>query len=185
MDSEKPEKLTSAFINFVAWDIREGVASPEDARRLLECFCNAFDDRESFPPELLHHLRDAFRAFLDGEKTIEAALGIARKKGRPKADPDIRGQMATEILRLRLDGTSHQEALAAVSERFGWGETIVADAWREYQQEAIVMIRLERSLEENFRWPPEDVQRLDEIFADKSWYLTPEKLKARGGTSEN
>lgn len=185
MDSEKPEKLTRAFINFIAWDIREGVASPEDARRLLECFCNAFDDRESFPPELLHHLRDAFRAFLDGEKTIEAALGIARKTGRPKADPEMRGQMATEILRLRLfDGVSHQDALAIVSERFGWGETIVAEAWREHQQDAIVMIRLERALE-SYPWTPEEVQRLDEIFADKSWYLTPEKLKARGGTSEN
>ncbi len=178
MDSEKPEKLTRAFINFIAWDIREGVASPEDARRLLECFCNVFDGKESFPPELLHHLRDAFRAFLDGEKTIEAALGIARKKGRPKADPEMRGQMATEILRLRLDGTSHQEALATVSEQFGWGETIVADAWREHQLDAIVMIRLERHLETS-PWTPEEVQRLDEIFAGKSWYLTPEKLKAR------
>lgn len=184
MDSEKPEKLTGAFINFIACDIREGVASPEDARRLLECFCNAFDDRVSFPPELLHHLRDAFRAFLDGEKTIEAALGIARKKGRPKADPEMRGQMATEILRLRLDGTSHQDALATVSERFGWGETTVADAWREHQQDATVMIRLERHLETD-PWTPAEIQRLDEIFADKSWYLTPEKLKARGDTSEN
>ena|SRR3569833_302148 len=184
MDSEKPEKLTRATINFIAWDIREGVASPEDARRLLECFCNTFDDRESFPPELLHHLRDAFRAFLDGDKTIDAALGIARKTGRPKAAPEIRMQMATEILRLRLDGTSHQEALATVSERFGWGETIVAEAWRAHQLDAIVMIRMERHLE-SYPWTPDEVARLDEIFANKSWYLTPEKLKARGDTSGN
>lgn len=92
--------------------------------------------------------------------------------------------MATEILRLRLDGTLHQDALTTVSERFGWGETIVADAWREYQQEAIAMIRMERHLESH-PWTPDEVARLDEIFANKSWYLTPEKLKARADTSEN
>lgn len=184
MDSEKPEKLSRAAIHGIAWDIREGEASPEDARSLLECFCNAFDDKESIPPELLRHLRDAFSTFLKGEKSIEAALGIARKTGRPKADAEIRAQMAREILRLRLGGTSHQNALAAVSERFGWGETIVAEAWKCHQQDAIALIRMERHLE-SYPWTPEEVTRLDEIFADKSWYLTPEKLKARGDTSGN
>lgn len=173
MDSEKPEKLSRAAIHGIAWDIREGEASPEDARRLLECFCNAVDEKEAIPPELLRHLRDAFQTFLNNGKSIEAALGIARRIGRPKADPGVREQMAREVLRLRLDGTSHQDALAAVSERFGWGETIVAEAWRDHQLSAVVLIRLERHLESH-PWTPEEVTRLDEIFPNKSWHLAPE-----------
>lgn len=176
MDSDKPEKLTRAFIDEIAWNIREGEASPDDANSLLECFCNAVDNKETIPPELLNHLRDAFRTFLSKEKSIEVALGITRKKGRPKADSEVKVQMATEILRCRLDGTSHQDALTSVADAFGWGETIVGEAWAKWQQDAIIMLRLERSLE-NYPWTPGEVRRLDEIFGNKSWYLRPEKLK--------
>lgn len=184
MDSEKPEKLSRSAIYRIAWEIRDGEASQKAARSLLEYFCNVVDDEESIPPELLRHLRDAFSAFLNGKKSIEAALGIARKTGRPKADPQIKKKMAGEILRLRLGGTSHQDALAAVSEQFGWGETIVAKAWKWHQPDALDLIRIERP-RESYPWTPEEVARLNEIFSDRPWYLTPEKLKARGDTSEN
>jgi hypothetical protein len=184
MESEKPEKLSRAAIHEIAQDVREGEASPKDARSLLECFCGAVDDREAIPPELLRHLRDAFRAFLNDEKTIEAALGIARKTGRPRADPEIRMQMAEAILRLRLDGMAHQEALSTVSEQFGWGETIVAEAWRTHQQDAIVLLDLEHWLESD-SWTPQALARLEEIFTNKPGHPTVQRIKARRGTSKN
>lgn len=179
--SESPdvEELTHANIWHIAWDIREGKANPSDARRLLEKFCNEFD-RGMFnsgmytQDYLLRHLRDAFRAYLDKEKTIEAALGLVKKTGRPKADEQVRMQMAAEVLRCRINGMSHQDALSEVSTNFGWGETIVAEAWAAWQPEAIYRLRNERPRDES-PWTLTEIQKMDEIFGDKPWYMTPGK----------
>lgn len=165
---KKWANLTPAAIHQIAWEIRDGEADPEDARRLLELFCECRDG--SCPPELIQHLRSAFSAYLEGRRTIESALGLARRKGRPKADADMRQRMAAEILRYRLAGMSHQECLARVSEKFGWGETIVGEAWRDNQQNALIILRLERALNE-YPWTASEVERLNEIFASAQWFI--------------
>lgn len=168
----KWDKLTPATIFQIAWEIRDGEADPEDARRLLELFCECRDGNH--PPGLIEHLRSAFSIYLKGERTLESALGLARRKGRPKADPDMRQRMAAEILQHRLAGMPHQECLTKVSEKFGWGETIVGEAWRDNQLDALILLRLERALDE-YPWTANEVERLSEIFASAQWFIAPGK----------
>ena len=80
--------------------------------------------------------------------TIESALGLRRKKGRPKADERLRIEMAAEVLRQRLAGVSHQEALEEVSCVFGWGTTTVGEAWANHKFGALECLLVERRLEQ-------------------------------------
>ena len=179
-ESSDAEELTPSAIFSIAWDIRDGNANPADARRLLEKFCNDFDKgmfRTGMNEQdyLLRHIRDSFCDYLDNEKkTIEAALGLVKKKGRPKADEQVRMKMAAEVLRYRMGGGSHQDALTEVSKTFCWGETIVGEAWAAWQFEAIIVLRCERPLDE-FPWTPDEIKKMDEIFGDKPWYVMPGK----------
>ncbi len=188
-ESPDAEELTHADIWHVAWDVREGKADPVKASLLLEKFCNEFDSGmfnsgNLTQDYLLRHLRDAFRAYLNKEKTIASALGLVKKAGRPKADEQDRMQMAAEVLRKRMAGKSHQVALFEVSAILSCGETIIAEAWAAWQLEAIDLLRLERT-GNDFPWTPTEIQKLDEIFGGKPWYWMPGKNHSFDSTSGN
>lgn len=171
----QPDELTQADIIQIAFEIREQTADPEDARRLLSQFCDFYDDRnETIPHELIMHLRDSFRSFLAGEQKLESAFGLKRKRARPKADPKMRTLMAVELLRLRLIKVSHQDALNEVSEKFGWGVSVIGEAWNAHKQDALICLRLERTLDAS-AWMPDEITRLTEIFGKEPWILAPEK----------
>jgi len=167
------DNLTPAAINQIAWDVVERKADPKDARLLLEHFRDCYDRWEPIPHELLMHLRDSFAAYLSGKQSIESALGLVRKTGRPTADPEMRIAMATEVLRLRLKNrTAHQEAIAQVSQSFGWGITIVSEAWAAHRQDAVQTLRLERSLD-SYPWSDDERERLCEIFDGVPGFIAP------------
>lgn len=158
------DRLTPAAIFQIVGDVKDRKADPQDAKQLLAHFCDCYDRREPIPPELLMHLRDSFSAYLSGRQSIESALGLARRTGRPNADPEMRIAMATEVLRMRLENrTAHQEALAQVSEKFGWGITIVSEAWAAHRLDAVLMLRLERQMD-SCPWSDDERERLLEIF---------------------
>lgn len=167
----EPVDLTPGAIIQIAWDVIEGTAEKSNAEALLALFCDCVDNRQPVPRDLAVHLRDSFRRYLADEKTIGAALGLAKKKGRPMADQELPIKMATEVLRLRMKKVSHEGALANVSGKFRCGVTAVSDAWRKHQQDAIISIRLERHLDK-FPWTAREMDMLDSIFAGKSWYIT-------------
>lgn len=164
------ENLTPRAIVQIAWDVIDGKADKADAENLLALFCDCVDNRQPVPRDLAVHLRDSFRRYLAGEKTIGAALGLAKKKGRPKADQELPIKMATEVLRLRMRKTIHEGALANVAGKFECGVTAVSDAWRKHSQDAIISIRLERHLDK-FPWTAREMAMLDSIFVGKSWYI--------------
>ena len=181
----RPDDLTQADINQITIEIREQTADPNDARRLLEQFCTLYDlwGSEEFKPDqarkfeiLLRHVSDSLHDYLTGNrKTLEAALGLKRKKARPKADPKIRIEMATEVLRLRLfEKNTYEEARERVSRKFGWVESIISEAWRAHKQDALICLRLERALE-NYPWTPDEVKRLTKIIGKEPWFISPEK----------
>lgn len=169
------ETLTPREIFDIAYDVIDGTAEKQDAEALLALFCDCVDGRQPVPRDLAVHLRDAFRRYLAGEKTIDAALGLVKKKGRPKADQDLPIKMATEVLRLRMRKVIHSIALDRVAGTFSCGVTAVSDAWRKHQQDAIISIRLERHLDK-FPWTSREMDMLDSIFAGKSWYLHSGKI---------
>ena len=178
MDDQSSKNLTPTNIFQIAQNIQAGSASPDDANCLMELFCYfvnkegkptkelfGYRPDELMPKELLWHFRDAFKDILDKEKTPERALGLTRKKARPKADPEIRVSMAHEILRLRLKGISHQEALQQTAEKFGRGVTIIGEAWVQNKFEAMLKERFERP--DNNPWKDEEKNILCEMFPFK------------------
>jgi hypothetical protein len=167
------DSLTSVQIYRIIFDVQAGEANPDDARRLLAHFCNCIDKGERIHPRLLRHLRDSFRAYLDDRRTLESALGLVKKKGRPKADENTRIQMAAEVLRRRLGGMSHQDALCEVALMYEKkSESIIGEAWAEWAEYGLHLLRLERPQKE-YPWLPEEVERLIEIFGNKSWLIKP------------
>jgi hypothetical protein len=136
--------LTDFQINQIAFAVRDGIATPEDAKRLVAHFCELIERRKPFPPRLLEHFREAFSAYLSGTKSLEQALGMARKKGRPPADEVIQAKMAAEVMRRRLVGTSHQQALEETAHKYGWAESVISIAWRGHRMSALQLIVVER-----------------------------------------
>jgi hypothetical protein len=75
--------------------------------------------RKPLPPQLIEHFREAFTAYIDGKKSLEVALGVNRKSGRPSADQNIRVEMAAEVMRRRLAGETDKKALLHTVKKFG------------------------------------------------------------------
>jgi len=149
-------KVEMADLMKMAIAAREGRASEDDARTLITLFCGCIEHglvSASDPSSncLLEYVREAFQAYLDGKRvgsrdvrevggieevgvgSVEAALGLVRKIGRPKMDGQMRIRMAAEVLHHRLNGMSHQEALAAASEELRKGVTAISEAWAAYK----------------------------------------------------
>ncbi len=169
-------ELSPATIIQIAWEAKDGEADPDDARRLLIHFCEHVDGKRHVPVELLTHLRDAFASYLVGEKTLERALGIKRRRGAPNQEMNQQ-KMATEVLRLRLEGRTLEEAAAIVAEGYSKGEdgTVVRDAWAKNKQNAFILLRIIRSFDKDKDpWTKDDVVRLNQIFKGEEWW-TPGK----------
>ena len=175
-------EISRAEIYQIAWQVRDDEADPEEVRRLLEYICNRIDQKERLPPEILRYLRDSLREFLDGSaKSVDGALGLKkRKRGRRKISELTRLKMATEVLRLRLAGSNHRNALTVVGAQFFKEETTISDAWAARKYDALIALRVERDLD-RFPWSDKEVQRLEEIFRKeqrfliKHGYIAPEK----------
>jgi hypothetical protein len=137
--------LTDFQINQIAFAVRDGIAKPADARRLMEHFVELVDGGKPVPPRLLEHLREAFNTYLAGTKSLEQALGVARKKGRPPADEINQAEMAAEVMGRRLAGINHQQALREAADKFGYAKSIISTAWRHYRMSALQLISGERN----------------------------------------
>ena len=78
--------------------------------------------------------------------------------------------MATEVLRLRMAGDNHRDALGTVAAQFFKEETTISDAWAEWKQDALIALRLERDLDK-FPWSEEEIQRLEKIYEKEQRFL--------------
>lgn len=178
-NNSKPEGLTRAEIHQIACRIRDQTATPEDAQQLLTQFCDFWDRGATIPLELNRYLRDSFISYLEGNQNLESALGLKRKKARPRADPKLRTDMATQILKLRLmEDMSHEDAREKVSAKFGWGITIMNDAWKAHKQDALISLRLERA-SDGYPWTAEEVKGLTKILGKEPWFVSAEKLATK------
>ncbi|MBF0561459.1 MAG: hypothetical protein HQL37_05435 [Alphaproteobacteria bacterium] len=180
MSMATPSDISDPQITLIASAVRGGTAEKEDALRLLELFCTCVDERKPIPSQLLDHVRDCFRAILDGGRyvypeptwgeslppklkpcSVETALGLAKRKGRPPAEEQVRMQMAGEVLDYRLEGESHEVALEKIAELFECGRSVIAEAWAEHMGIAIVVVQTNRSFSP---WTPIEMERLRKIY---------------------
>ena len=138
-------ELTPATINQIIYEIRDGEADPEDAKRLLLLFCDTAS--RDVPNQVIEFLQRAISGFLRGEKrTLDAAFGLARAEGRPKADEEIQTKMAASVLKLRIKGVPHQESLATVGEQYSKSQSVIREAWKAKKSMALAVVAIERSL---------------------------------------
>lgn len=190
-----PERMSEGAIHWRASIVADGTATPEEARSLLAEFVRQMD-AGSVSPRMLEHLRDCFAAFLAGRKrllpytpprdrddvvtvrirTLEKAFGLSRPgAGRPRIDADTLTQAAMEVLAARLDGASHQDALAAVAEdRRAAGlpvsnESEIGQAWAAHSRDAPLWLRIARDQP----FTPAEIARLSEIYADTPGVVLP------------
>lgn len=163
MKNDDDEALTPAAINQLCWEAEEGAIAPNEARELLKAFRTCVETRQEVPPRLLAHLSRAFGRYLHAEETLDRALGLTRKRGRPSADEDMRSEMAAEVLRRRLAGTVHQDALKEVSYKYGWTESVVGEAWAKHRHAAMTILRVERAVDGE-EWTMSERSRLCEIY---------------------
>jgi len=160
MEDPSLKNLSLAEIFSITLDIRKGKANTEDAKGLMLQFCYYIDNEIPPSKELLWHIRDAFKAILDKEKP-SSALGLMRKKDKLK-DDDSKIAIAKEVLRSRLNGKSHINAVADACVNFNRERTVVGEAWTRNKYDALLELRHERGWDNP--WTPEDAQKLDKIF---------------------
>jgi hypothetical protein len=131
-------------MNQIAFAIRDGEANPEDARLLMDLFCESVK-RGAVPDRLMKHFQGSFQRYLDTGCTINGALGLTRnKRGAPKRDEQRIIELAAALLRARLAGELHQEALETAAAKCGSNETDVGEAWGKHRLAAVMVVRNER-----------------------------------------
>jgi hypothetical protein len=166
MPNNTEPELTLSKLNLMAFAAREGKARRDDAELLLALFCQCVERgeisaRSPGADRLLEHVRESLRAYLTGKRTgnrddkagiaeikiggIESAFGLARKRGRPEADEHSRMQIAADVVRQRLAGISHQEAVEKVAEDVGKAESIVGEAFSAHRCSGVVLAHLDRA----------------------------------------
>jgi len=170
---DKPKRLSPSSIYHIACDVKKGEADPEKARELLIDFCERYGTNEAIPPDLYKHIYDAFKSCLDDGKSLDAAFGLKRKKGRPAVDQHSLWELAAGVLRLRMEGLSAEDAVIEVSETRYISETQVWEAWRKNKLDALILLRLERP-HDSYPWSEEEVTRLTELFSKEDWFIPPE-----------
>jgi hypothetical protein len=142
--------LTASAINRIAFAVHDGKAIPREAKQLMVDFCRYDEQNQEVPPSefrrLIHHFAECFAKYLKRGRSLEGALGLSRKMGHPEADEVVRVDIATRVLRLRLDGTTHQDALDAVSSKCGYGQTVIGKAFSDHTLDAIAVISNERRI---------------------------------------
>jgi hypothetical protein len=146
-DEDNEDALTLAEIRQLCWEVAKGEIAPEDARRLIEAFSAFVDSGQEVPPELLGYLSKAFSKHLNKGETLGRALCLTRKRGRPRADADMRTMMAVDVQRYRADGLTHEAALANVSIEYGLCESVIGEAFTVHREIAEAKLRIERLLD--------------------------------------
>lgn len=200
--SDKHEPVSPANINYIAWTVADGTATPLDARRLLVEFVRqARESSERIDHRLIEHLADCIGAFLDGRKVLEPApivgrndrrairvtsldkaFGLVRATVGPQpVDGDTLGEVAAQVLRDMLRGKSLERAAQNVArERKAAGlkvtsESQIRDTWAQHKLDGWLMLRLMRiaSVEPGGWWTDDELRRLEEIFWDVPGYVRP------------
>lgn len=174
------KSFSDAEIFQVACDVRAGTAEPDSVRQLMRQFCDSVDSGESPSRYLMEYLRDALTSYLNGErKHIDVALGLRRAtRGRIGVD---NSHIAVEVLRARLAGMTYEDAVAEAMRLCYKERTVVQDAWKNHQTDAVFLLRNERP-RDAYPWSPEECALLARIFSkNRSFFESaPELIPSLG-----
>ena len=153
----------------LAADVREGRADPDEVRDLLAYFCVTVNRREKVPSELLEYLAEAFQRFINGDRTLNAALGLTGKLGRVARNAPKDIDTAFAVLMRRMAGETTENATSHVAAELHRGATQVRGAWAKYKSSAFIRLRLER-VGTPYPWTQNEVETLDRIYRKEWWW---------------
>lgn len=197
------EPLGDGTIHYLASVVADGTATPEEARQLLEEFVRQASSG-MVTTRMTEHLRDCISSFLAGEKellpsfeegrtkilrvpitTMEKAFGLKRTgPGRAPLDRDTLGQVAKEVLEIRLQNpeASLEDAAGEVADRRKRdglpvsSDSQVREAWAKYKAEGLYWLRVSRLPDvdrEAPAWTQDEMARLTELFESEPWFVPP------------
>ena len=139
--------MTPGEIKDLIDSIYHGNANPNDAKELLQIFCDCLDKSEPVPNDILIFLKHAFTAVLTEEKTLDKALGLKRKRGTPKRDEEKDTLVALQFLKLKNAGETYLSSTISLAEKLNISEGHVKKCWNRYRDDAMLLLRIEQHLE--------------------------------------
>ena len=187
------QALSPQRITIISTAVAEGRADPEDARQLMQIFCDYVGDGRQVPSRLMEHFKECFQAILDGGRrvypepgqetaaepiiekcSVKTALGLEKKRGRASVNIEKRIRLAAEVLRRRLNGLSYEKAIAEVSGVPGIAvaERVVASAWSEHFEYAVYTLQIERSFGP---WTEAEKAVLQKLFSERQTRFAAKK----------
>ena len=172
---------TASQINLIAFAARDGETTPEEARALLEMFYKQAIDGKRIHPRLLEFVAESFGRFL-GHKffygpderdadTLDSAFGLVPprakgKRGRPPANRRLGEQrriaIAAMVLRSRLAGLPHQDALEEAAAAAELDMVAAGHAWRDHWHDAMAAVGIEREADQT-PWTDDERHILEAI----------------------
>lgn len=167
------EELSGGVIFQIYWDIREGNADPEQAKRLLrqflECTETGRPEQKVLPEPLIEYFRHAFAEYLKNPKRgqLERLLGLVAPRKRPRTQERKHHDIAWTVLERRLQGETLENAASYVSKRFNIAENKVQDIWAKHKMFALTLEAVSRGRKDpegRARWTPTEASRLEKIY---------------------
>lgn len=182
------EELTRSVINLINWDIREGNPDPVQSRRVLQYFMEYTDnDRVSLPREVFDFLRMGIAAYLANPRdgVLERALGLRKKRNRPKEMERRNHQIAWDVLRERLKGSALRHACIEVASKYHIGDNKISDIWAKHKGDVLCFESMNRVLDSENRkalWSEPEVARLKKIYGAGIIDAPPKSPDKPGGS---
>ena len=138
--------MNTAEIKDLIDSIYHGNANPNDAKELLQLFCDCIDKSKPIPIDILIFLKHAFTSVLTEEKTLDKALGLKRRRGTPKRDEEKDALVALQFLKLLNSGEPHVSARLILAEKLFISEGQIKKCWANYEEEARYLLRMDNYL---------------------------------------
>lgn len=191
MIKKQKNLLSEADIRMRASRIGDGTAKPEWALELMAEFVEQVD-RGAVSGEMLEYLRDAFKAYLTGERLfyaapeegrprptlvkdlkMEKAFGVVRPfVGRYRIDADDAAAIAADVLAKRVAGASFEKAVADVAMDRHKAKSQIEECWKRAWYTGYIAYRSHRYCS-GPEWSPGEIRRLEAIFKGKPGFKSP------------
>jgi len=129
-------------------DIEAGIASPDDAKKLLSFFLESYEDDNPLNSDLKAFVNNAFQEFLNSNQSLDQSFGIDPSKKIKKEALKQKDIFSAILFQKLVDekGLSYLEASFEAEERSSRKKTTITNAAGKYKDDAKLLLRLQRAL---------------------------------------
>jgi hypothetical protein len=159
--------LTDAEIFQIGLTVRDKDTEKDEITEVFKRYCELHENNEKISFEMQKFIYECLKRYLDGDN-LEASFGLKRRKGVGKNKDDRNTFIAADILSMRLDGCSFENAVFDVSEKYGVQERQISNIWSKNKQNGLIHLRMKRALD-MYPWTDEEKARLFKILGKEEW----------------